>query len=132
MEVLEFGCTSRKKIVLIHGFQIPVAIWDEYIRHYRDDFHILVPVMPEHNPDHPEDFVSFSRTAEEFESYYLSRYGREVYTICAMSMGGVLAATIWQNERLEIQKLILDASPLVPVGPFASKTDAVFLPARNA
>lgn len=30
-----------------------------------------------------------------------------------MSMGGVLAATLWQNRRLNIEKVIFDGTPLV-------------------
>lgn len=35
-----------------------------------------------------------------------------------MSMGGVLAATLWKRENLNIEKLILDGSPIVSVNSF--------------
>ncbi|MDI9499076.1 MAG: alpha/beta hydrolase [Bacillota bacterium] len=118
MKILDFGNRSKPVIILIHGFQMPWQIWDVYMEHYRDDFHILVPVMPGHDPDHREDFVSFSRTAEEFEDFFLSKYGGEVFAVAAMSMGGVLAARLWLNKRLQIQNMLLDGTPLLPLGHF--------------
>ena len=40
-------------------------------------------------------------------------YGNDVYAIYGMSIAGVLAANIWQNKKINIQKLIFDGSPLV-------------------
>lgn len=121
MQVLEFGDESKKKIILVHGFQMPYQIWNRYIEHYEKDFCVLVPVMSGHYPNHVGDFVSFSETAKEFEDYYLPKYGSEVFTVYAMSMGGVLAATLWQNNKLKIENLILDGSPLLGVNQFIGK-----------
>ena len=115
MEILEFGDKSKRKIILIHGFQCPFQVWDKYIEHYKNDFHIIVPILPGHNPKLKEDFISFSDTATELEDYLISRYGKNVYAVYGMSMGGVLTATLWQNSRLNIGKVIFDGSPLVSV-----------------
>ena len=93
MEILEFGDKSKRKIVLIHGFQCPYQVWDKYIEHYQNDFHIIVPILPGHNTKLKEDFISFSDTAKELEDYFISRYGKNVYAVYGMSMGGVLTAT---------------------------------------
>lgn len=121
MEVLEFGDKLKRKIILIHGFQMPYQIWNRYIDNYKDDFHVIVPIMPGHYPNHSGAFISFSESAKEFEDYYIFNYGIEVYAIYAMSMGGVLAATLWQNNRLKIEKIIFDSSPLIPTNYFLKK-----------
>lgn len=113
MEILEFGNKENKKIILIHGFQSPYQVWDEYIKYYEKDYHIIVPILPGHNPKKKEEFVSFKECAKEIEDYYVSKYGNDVYAIYGMSMGGVLTATIWENKRLNIEKVIFDGSPLV-------------------
>lgn len=112
---------EKRKLILIHGFQMPYQTWNKYIDYYKNDFHIIVPIMPGHYPNHAENFVSFSETAKEFESYYISKYGEEVFAVYAMSMGGVLAAVLWQNRRLKIEKIIFDGSPLVPFNRFVKK-----------
>lgn len=118
MKILEFGDTSKRKIILIHGFQCPWQVWNKYIDYYKNKFHIIVPIMSGHNPEFKEDFISFSSDAKEIEDYMLSRYGKEIYAVYGMSMGGVLTATLWQNNRLSIDKVIFDGSPLVSYNRF--------------
>ena len=38
MKILEFGDTSKRKIILIHGFQCPWQVWNKYIEYYKDKF----------------------------------------------------------------------------------------------
>lgn len=113
MKILEFGDDSKRKIILIHGFQCPWQVWNKYIEYYKDKFHIIVPIISGHNPEVKEDFISFTSDAKEIEDYILSRYGKEIYAVYGMSMGGVLTATLWQNSRLSFNKVIFDGSPLV-------------------
>ena len=54
--------------------------------------------------DVKDDFISFAADAIEIEDYILSRYGKEIYAVYGMSMGGVLTATLWQNNRLRYVK----------------------------
>lgn len=121
MEILEFGNKNNKKIILIHGFQSPYQVWDDYIKYYEKDYHLIVPILTGHNPKKKEEFISFKECAKELEDYYISKYGNDVYAIYGMSMGGVLAATIWENRRLNIDKVILDGSPLVSFNNFIKK-----------
>ena len=121
MEILECGNKNNKKIILIHGFQSPYQVWDEYIKYYKKDYHIIVPILPGHNPNKKEEFISFKECAKEIEDYLISNYGNDVYAIFGMSMGGVLTATIWENKRLNIEKVIFDGSPLVSINSFIKK-----------
>lgn len=121
MEILEFGNKENKKIILIHGFQSPYQVWDEYIKYYEKEYHIIVPILPGHNPKKKEEFISFKECAKEIEDYVISNYGNDIYAIFGMSMGGVLTATIWENKRLNIEKVIFDGSPLVSYNNFIKK-----------
>lgn len=116
MEILEFGDKSNKKIILIHGFESPYQIWEKYIRHYEKDFHVIVPILPGHNPDCKEEFTDFDRCAKEIEDFCISSYGNKVYAVYAMSMGGVLACHLWKNRNIQIEKLIMESSPILSVG----------------
>lgn len=79
---------------------------------------MIVPILSGHNPEVKEDFITFQSDAKEIEEYILSRYGTKIYAMYGMSMGGVLAATLWQNERLVFDKVIFDGSPLVSYNRF--------------
>lgn len=113
MKILEFGDKSKRKIILIHGFQSPWQVWSKYIEYYKNDFHIIVPVMSGHNPDEKEDFISFFAEAKKIEDYIIPRYGKDIYAVYGMSMGGVLTAMLWQNKKMNFDKVIFDGSPLV-------------------
>ena len=65
MEILEFGDRNKRKIIFIHGFQCPYQIWEKYIEHYQKDYHIIIPIMPGHNPKKQEKFFSFLQTSRE-------------------------------------------------------------------
>ena len=55
MRILEFGNKENKKLLLIHGFQSPWQVWNPFIAHYETQYHILVPVLPGHDPEVKED-----------------------------------------------------------------------------
>lgn len=74
MEILEFGNKEKDKIILIHGFETPYQIWEKYIEHYKNDYHIIVPILQGHNPNIKEDFISFEESAKDIEDYIISRY----------------------------------------------------------
>lgn len=59
--------------------------------------------------------------AKEIEDYIIPCYGKEIYAIYGMSMGGVLTATLWQNEKLHFEKIIFDGSPLVSLNGFMKR-----------
>lgn len=118
MKILEFGDKSKRKLILIHGFQSPWQVWEKYIEYYKKDFHVIVPIISGHNPEATEDFVSLSKDAKELEDYMITNYGEKVFGIFGMSMGGVLTATLWQNQRLQFEKVIFDGSPLLSLNGF--------------
>lgn len=118
MKIIEFGDVSKRKLILIHGFQCPWQVWNKYIEYYQNDFHIIVPILSGHNPEKKEDFISLSEEARAIEEYIIPRYGKDMYAIYGMSMGGVLTAMLWQNRKLNFKKVIFDGSPVVAVNKF--------------
>ncbi len=121
MKILEFGNQKNKKMILVHGFQCPVEIWNDYIDYYKEKYHVIVPILPGHNPNEVEDFISFYETAKELEEYIISKYGKEIYVIFGMSMGGVLATTLLKRSNLKFNHVIFDGSPLASINSFVKK-----------
>lgn len=111
MKILEFGEKNKEKLILIHGFQCPYQVWNKYIEHYKNDFHIIVPILSGHTVE--GDFISFESEAKEIEDYIITNYGKNINAIFGFSMGGVLTATLWQNGKLYFKNVIFDGSPLV-------------------
>ena len=118
MEILEFGNKSNNKIVLIHGFQSPYQVWKEYIEYYEKYFQIIVPILDGHNQNIKEDFESFDKIVNELENYLINNHGNDIFCIYGMSMGGIVAAKLFENDKLKIRNLILESSPIVSYGDF--------------
>ena len=121
MRILEYGNTNNPTIMLVHGFESPYQIWIDYIEHYKENYHILVPILPGHDVQEKSEFNSFDDTAKEIENYCISKSINHIYAIYGMSMGGVLASYLWKNKRLTFEKVILESSPLLPFGKYMTQ-----------
>ena len=107
MRILEYGNTNNPTIMLVHGFESPYQIWIDYIEHYKENYHILVPILPGHDVQEKSEFNSFDDTAKEIENYCISKSINHIYAIYGMSMGGVLASYLWKNKRLTFETVVL-------------------------
>lgn len=121
MEILEYGNPNNEKIILIHGFESPYQIWEDYIEYFKKDYCVIVPILTGHNVNENEDFESFDKCVKELENYYISKYGNKVHVVYGMSMGGVFASKLWQNQNIKIDKLIMESSPLLGFGSMTRK-----------
>ena len=121
MRILEYGDTNNPTIMFVHGFESPYQIWIDYIEHYKENYHILVPILPGHDVQEKSEFNSFDDTAKEIENYCISKSINHIYAIYGMSMGGVLASYLWKNKRLTFEKVILESSPLLPFGKYMTQ-----------
>ena len=50
MKFLEFGNSENKKIMLIHGFQVPWQVWKPQIDFFSQKYYVIVPILDGHNP----------------------------------------------------------------------------------
>lgn len=121
MRILEYGNINNPTIIFIHGFESPYQIWNDYIEHYKEKYHILVPILPGHDVQEKSEFISFDLTAKEIEDYCISKSINRIFAIYGMSMGGVLAAFLWKNKRLMFDTVILESSPLLSFEPWLTK-----------
>lgn len=79
----------------------------------KKNYCVIVPILPGHNVNEQEDFESIHKCVEELENYYIPKHGNKVFAVYGMSMGGVLASQIWENQNIVIDKLIMESSPLL-------------------
>ncbi len=114
MKILKFGKSTNKKVMLIHGFQVPWQVWHTHIDFFRQRYQVIVPVLNGHNPSDKSIFTSIKDEAAQIEKYLLEEHGDELFAVCGMSLGGSIASSLWANSNLHIEKLLLDGAPLVP------------------
>ncbi len=121
MRILEYGNRNNPVILLIHGFESPYQIWDDYIAHYQENYHVLVPILPGHDVREKSEFLSFDAAAKEIEDFCISKSIDRIHVLYGMSMGGVLASCLWKSNRLSFEKIILESSPLLSFGALTTK-----------
>ena len=118
MRILEYGTPGSPVLVLIHGFEMPWQLLFPCINRYKDQYRILVPVLPGHDVKEPSEFVSFEACAAELEEFCRAQGIGRLAAVCGLSMGGVLACRLWLNGVLPIDRLILESSPVLPFPAF--------------
>lgn len=121
MRILEYGNTNNPTIILVHGFESPHQIWDNYVEYYKAKYHILVPILPGHDVQEKSEFISFQNIAKEMEDYCMSKSIDHIFAINGMSMGGVFASYLWKNKRLTFDLVILESSPLLSFDKWMTK-----------
>ena len=115
MKILYFGDTKNKKIVLVHGFQAPYHMWKEYIDYFKEKYCVIVPILPGHYKG-SENFINFEIAVSDFEKEYIKKFGKDIYAVYAISMGGIFATKLFSRRNLNIQKFILESVPLLRFG----------------
>ena len=75
MEILEFGSKNNKKIVFIPGLLCAWQIWKEYIEFYKNDYHIIIPILPGHHPNEKEEFISIEKQLLTLKTSILKTMG---------------------------------------------------------
>ena len=120
MTILEYGDINKPLLVLIHGFESPVEVWAEYVNYFLEEYHLIVPILPGHNPKEREDFVNFDLVIKELEEVLL-KINKPIKLLYGMSMGGAVCGKLFESNKLEIQNLVFDGSPLLGFNSFMQK-----------
>jgi len=114
----EFGNKQNKAIMLIHGYGISWRMWKPQIDVLSNDYYVIVPVLDGHDIENNSTFTTVEKAAADISDYVLQTYGKHVFAICGASLGATIVVEIIAQNRLEIDKAIVDAGPIVPMNKF--------------
>lgn len=109
MEYKEFGQQNKPVILLIHGFCMPLSMWDAQIDALRKDYHVIAVVLDGHEGKKSSNFQSVEYSAKQIIEYLENRNYKEIFAICGFSLGGAIAISIIASDKLFIKKAIIDA-----------------------
>ncbi len=110
----EFGDKDNPVVILIHGMLTPWQMWDRQIEYYSDRFFVIVPALNAHVEEEVSLYISAENESDMITEYMINNYGKEVFLLAGLSMGGVVANKIFESGKLNIRNLVLDGAPLVP------------------
>lgn len=115
MEFHTFGYDTNPAIVLIHGMLTPWQIWEEVIEYFKKDYFVIVPELDGHTEENKSLFLAVEQESKTIKSYLSKRADGKVFMVCGLSMGGRIAATLAEDEDIEIENLVLDGAPLCSI-----------------
>ncbi|MFY9262541.1 MAG: alpha/beta hydrolase [Arcanobacterium sp.] len=110
-----FGDSNADVMILIHGTLTPWQSWRAQVDYFSQKYCVVAVSLSGHTGDIADEFESIDDEARQIEEYVLSRFGPRVHAVCGVSLGGSIAYRLFENGRLEIDYLILDGAPLVPL-----------------
>jgi len=114
----EFGNKKNKAIILIHGYGISWRMWKLQIDVFSKDYFVIVPVLDGHDTENNSTFTTVEKAAADIIDYVIQIYGKHVFAICGSSLGATIVVDILAQNRLEVDKAIVDAGPIVPMNKF--------------
>ncbi len=112
MRFHEFGDKSKPIMILIHGMLTPWQMWERQAEYFSKHYFVIVPALDAHVEEEPSEYISAEEEAGKICEYVLSDYGKEVFLLAGLSMGGVVANKIFESQKLRIKHLVLDGAPL--------------------
>ncbi|SDY12022.1 Pimeloyl-ACP methyl ester carboxylesterase [Evansella caseinilytica] len=115
MRFLTFGEKKHPAIVLIHGYGISWRMWLPQIEGFRHSYYVVVPVLDGHDEENDSDFFSVEKAAEAISDYIENMLESNIFAICGTSLGATIAVHMLAQNRINVEKAIIDGGPLVPM-----------------
>ena len=114
----EFGNKNNKAIIFIHGYGISWKMWKPQIEFFSKDYFVIVPVLDGHDTENNSTFTTVEKAATDIIDYVIQIYGERVFAICGASLGATIVVDILAQNRLEVDKAIVDGGPIIPMNKF--------------
>lgn len=121
MSILSFGNSDKPVLILIHGMLTPWEIWSSHIDFFSANYHVLVPELGGHCGNREERFISIEDECIKIETFLRNNSINEIFAVCGLSLGGVVAYKLWERKKVKINKLVLDGAPLSRIGTILKK-----------
>ncbi|WP_105617807.1 alpha/beta fold hydrolase [Vallitalea okinawensis] len=126
MRFLEFGNKENKAIILIHGYSISWKMWIPQIDVFSQEYFIIVPILDGHDTENSSTFTTVEKAATDIINYVIQIYGNHIFAVCGASLGATIGIEILAQNRLNIDKAIIDAGPVVPTNKLLLKLIILF------
>lgn len=115
MKVYEFGNIENPKLLMLHGM---ACTWKQnfgqVIEKLKEQFYLIIPAYDGHNPDENKDFTSIAQTASEIDDYIMKNHNGKIYASYGLSMGANILVEVLSNQKIQMEKAIIDAPYFVP------------------
>lgn len=121
MNFKTYGKKDNKAIILIHGAFVSWKIWSECIETFKQDYFVIVPILDGHDIGNKSIFTTIQKSASDIADFVCKTYGKNIFAIIGISLGGVIATEILIQKKLNIEKAIIDGAYLTTMSPWLCK-----------
>lgn len=105
---LDWGNHGRHTIVLVHGSRLHAHVWNDFVRRYKDDFHIVAVDQRGHG-----DSAWCPHQRYDLEDLYrdlaavIEARGLERFTLIGHSLGGRVSMVYAHRHPRKLERLVL-------------------------
>ncbi len=96
-------------LVLLHGWSLSSAVFDEALHALRDSFTVLVPDLPGHGLSSPANDYRLTALADDL-NHWMAGLGLQEVRLLGWSLGGQIALRMAGSGRERLSRLLLVAA----------------------
>lgn len=104
-----FDVGHGKPLVLLHGWAISAAVFNEIAVLLSSDFRLLIPDLPGHGGSSPSLKADLAGISADIECW-LAATAKGPFGLLGWSLGGMLALEMARRERVPVDRLVLVAT----------------------
>lgn len=94
-------------VLLVHGYPLSGALWDEFIPHLESDFRLIVPDLRGHGGSEAGDSAGMDELADDLVAVLEAADEGRPVVLVGMSMGGYAALAFCRRHRQRVRALAL-------------------------
>lgn len=94
-------------LLLVHGWPLDASMWDEQVAALRGETEVLAPSLPGFGGTKTAGDALTMDAMADFLAGELDRAGAEKAVVCALSMGGYAAFSLWRRHQNRVAGLLL-------------------------
>ena len=107
MQFHDFGKTTNKTIMVMHGMICDWQKFREIFKSLEEEYHVIYPAMDGCYENAP-DFKSFENECTEIEKYVKENHDGKLDAVIGISQGATLMAILLSRNNVKVDKAIFD------------------------
>lgn len=102
--------------MLIHGMANEAELCYGKIVSGLEDYYVILCELDGHTDGENGLFISIEDCCRKIENYVTENLGGKLYGLCGFSMGATISVELMTRQKIEIEKVVLDAAWCVKLG----------------
>lgn len=111
MNFLTYGDNSAPAVMLIHGMASTAEIcYGSIAKKLSRNYYVILAKLDGHDSESDSVFISMEDSCRKIEHYVKQHHNGYLYALSGFSLGGSISVELLQREKIQIDKVHLDAA----------------------